>query len=127
VSCSSSPIATAYRTQWRNADSAAKTVLVRPRMDVVKIGPRKFRLRVFAAVFFAGKVAVVQRYARARGVWVRVRRVTLRTRGTGIAPTLISGATFRARVAARTKVRVVLRQAQVGPCYLASRSNVVTA
>jgi hypothetical protein len=67
-----------------------------------------------------------QRYARARGAWVRVRRVTLRARGTGIAPTLISGASFGARVAARTRLRIVLGQAQVGACYLASRSNVVT-
>ena len=57
---------------------------------------------------------------------MRVRSVTLRATGTGVAPTVVSAATFRSRVAARTKVRIVLTKTQVGACYVASRSNVVT-
>ena len=118
---------TVYRADWKSSTSSTVTVSVRPRVTLAKIAPRKFRVRVFAASSFAGKVGVVQRFARVRGVWVRVRYVTLRRMGTGTAPTVVSGATFRARVAARTKVRIVLTKAQVGACYVGSRSNVVTA
>ena len=117
---------TAYQAHWKSSSSTALTVSVRPRMSLAKIAPRKFRVRVFASSSFAGKVAALQRLDRVRGVWVRVRSVTLRATGTGVAPTVVSAATFRSRVAARTKVRIVLTKTQVGACYVASRSNVVT-
>jgi plastocyanin len=116
---------TAYRVQWKGTDSAAVTVKVRPRVKLAKIAPRKFRVRVFAASSFAGKLAVVQRFDSVRGVWVRVRLVTLRAAG-GTAPTVVSAATFSMRAAAGAKLRILLTQAQVGACYVASRSNVVT-
>jgi plastocyanin len=117
---------TAYQARWKSTSGATMTVSVRPRVSLAKIGPRKFRVRVFAASSFADKLAVVQRFDRTRRVWVRVRLVTLRAAGTGTQPTVVSGVTFRARVSARTRVRILLRQAQVGSCYVASRSNVVT-
>jgi plastocyanin len=117
---------TVYRARWKSTNSATVSVSVRPRLSLAKIAPRRFRVRVFAAISFAGKITVFQRFDRLRGRWVRVRFVTLRAIGTAVEPTVISGATFRARLARRTRVRIVLPQAQVGACYRASRSNIVT-
>lgn len=116
---------TVYRVQWRNEESATVTVRVRPRLRLARLAPGRFSLRATAAASFAGKAAVFQRFNRTRGVWVNVRRVTLRATATGIAPTVVSAATFRARVGARVRVRAILPQAQVGACYVAGRSNVV--
>jgi hypothetical protein len=41
----------------------------------------------------------------------------------GIAPTVVSSASFRATVASRLRIRATLPQAQVGGCYAAGTSN----
>jgi plastocyanin len=117
-----------YRARWRTATSAAPAVKVRPRMSLRKLTRSRFSLRVFAAQSFSGRVAVFQRYATARGTWVRVRFVVLRAGGTTtlpLNPSTVSRSTFRARVRAGTRVRAVLGQTQAGACYVAGRSNVV--
>ena len=119
---------TVYRARWRNATSPALTVKVRPRVTLRKLTRGRFTTRVLAAQSFAGKVVVFQRFAVRTQRWVRVRFVVLRAGGTvtlPLNPTTLSRATFRARVRAGTRIRVVLGQAQAGTCYVASRSNVV--
>lgn len=118
---------TVYRVQLRNQTSPTVAVKVRPRLLLGKVGARRFTLRVFASTTFAGKVATFQRYNATLRRWVRVRVVTLRGTTLGVAPTRISAVTFTARVRARTRVRVVLPQGQVGTCYLFGRSNIVRA
>jgi hypothetical protein len=116
---------TTYTVRWKSAASPSVTVKVRPRLRLGKIAPRRYAVRVFAAQSFAGRVAAFQRYNRLRRTWVTVRRVILRP-GTGaVSPTVISSATFSARLRRGLRVRVVLAQAQVGGCYLAGRSNVI--
>lgn len=112
-----------YQAQWRGS-SARATVTVRPRVTLRKLTGGRFAVRVLAAQGFGGKVAVLQRYHVPTASWVRVRYVTLRVLG-GTAPTVISGATVRARIAAGTRVRAVIGAAQVAPCYALGRSNVV--
>jgi hypothetical protein len=56
---------------------------------------------------------------------VKVKRVLLQANTTGVAPTVITSATFRSRIRARLRVRVVLGQAQVGSCYAPGRSNTI--
>lgn len=116
---------TAYTVQLKKATSSAVTVGVRPALRLRKVGRHRYSLRVSAAVSFAGKYATFQRYSRALKHWRGVKRVLLKANTTGVAPTVVSSAKFRARVKARTRVRVVLKQAQVGSCYLAGRSNTI--
>ena len=113
---------TQYRARVRNVTSNTVSVGVSPRLRLTKVTRRKFKVRVFAAQSFAGKVITFQRFRPATGRWTRVRHATLRQVATGT-PTITSGITFRARVPARTLVRVVLSQAQAAPCYQAGRSN----
>lgn len=115
---------TVYQAQWRNVTSAV-TVRVRPRIVLRRLASRRFRVRVLAAQSLAGRAVAFQRYRAATRTWVRVRTVFLRPGGTATAPTVVSAATFRARVRRNLRVRVVMGQAQVGPCYLPGRSNVV--
>ena len=117
---------TAYRARWREATSSATpTVQVRPRITLGKVAPRKFVVRVFAAQSFAGKVVTFQRWNATRGVWVRVRTVTLVDTQAGVDPTVISGRTFTSRVRTRLLVRILMSQDVAGSCYLANRSNVI--
>jgi plastocyanin len=115
---------TAYQARWRNVSSAQATVNVRPRVTLRKLTRARFLVRVAAAQSFGGKVASLQRYVPSQRRWVRVRFVVLRTISTGN-PTIVSGATARARVRAGTRVRAVLGQGQVGACYVAATSNTV--
>jgi plastocyanin len=115
---------TVYQANWRNVSSAQATVNVRPRMTLRKLTRARFLVRVAAAQSFGGKVASLQRYAPSARRWVRVRFVVLRVISTG-SPTIVSGATVRARVRVGTRVRVVLGQGQAGACYVAGTSNTV--
>ena len=117
---------TQYRARVRNLTSSAVAVMVRPRIRLAKVARQRFRVRVLAAQSLAGKVITVQRFRPATGTWARVRHATLRQVAAGT-PTVTSGVTFRARVRARTRLRVVLPQAQASPCYVAARSNTIRA
>lgn len=116
---------TIYTARAKNATSNAVTVNVRPRLRLAKLAPSRYRVRVFAATSFAGKVAIFQRYNAALRRWVKVKLVVLRPSTAGIAPTVVSVSTFRARIKPRVRVRVVLPRTQTGPCYVAGRSNAI--
>lgn len=116
---------TVYTVKFKNLTSRDVTVKVRPRLRLGKVAAHRYSLRVFAAQSFAGKYATFQRYRSALRRWVTVKRVLLRPSPAGVAPTVISAAKFRSRVRAGFRVRVVLRQGQVGSCYLAGRSNTI--
>jgi plastocyanin len=121
-------VITTYQVHWKSAASAAVMVKVRPRVRLRKLAPRRFRVAVSAAQSFAGKTATFQRYSTLRGRWVKVRRLTLRAAGATtlpINPTTVSRRTFRSRVRAGLRVRVLLPKAQVGACYAAGVSNVI--
>jgi plastocyanin len=114
---------TAYTTKSKAATSSAVTVRVRPRLRLARVAPHRYSLRVSAAQSFAGKYANFQRYNGTR--WVAVKSVLLRANTTGVAPTVLSTATFRSAIKARLRVRVVLGTAQVGTCYLPGTSNTI--
>jgi plastocyanin len=115
---------TTYQAKWKTSTSPNVAVKVRPRIQLAKLTAHKYRVRVRAAESFAGKLAEFQRFNKATGTWVRVRRVALKA----IAftpPTQISGATFRSKIKAGRKVRILLRTSQVAPCYVGGHSNVI--
>jgi plastocyanin len=116
---------TAYTVKLKNASTSPVTVKVQPRLRLRKVGRHRFSLTVSAADSFAGKYANFQRYNRATRRWRGVERVLLKANTTGTAPTVLTTAKFRSSIKARLRVRVVLKQTQVGACYLAGHSNTI--
>ena len=114
---------TTYTAKDKTVSSTAATVTVRPVLQLRRVGLRRFTLRVTAASSFAGKYASFQRYNGTLRRWVPVKPVLLRASSVGIAPTVVSSASFRATVASRLRIRATLPQAQVGGCYAAGTSN----
>lgn len=114
-----------YTVKVKNSTSRAARVGVQPRLVLGKVARHQFTVRISAAVSFAGKQVVFQRYRRTLKRWVKVRRVLLRANTTGVAPTVVTSAKFRSKIRTRQKVRVVLGPKQVGACYLVGRSNTI--
>ena len=118
---------TVYTAKSKNVTSRTLTVAVKPRLKLAKVARQKFTLRVTASTSFAGKYATLQRYNTSLRKWVLVRRVLLRPNTSGVAPTVVTAAAFKSSLKARTRIRVLLPQLQVGPSYLPGLSNVVLA
>jgi plastocyanin len=116
---------TTYQTRFRSASSPAVAVRVRPRIRLGKISPRRYSVRVTAAIGFRGRLVYLQRYNATRRTWITARRAALRTVVAGIAPTRTTSVTIRAAFARRVRLRVVMPQAQVGACYAPGRSNTI--
>jgi plastocyanin len=114
---------TAYSAKIKNITSNAMTVRVRPQMRLSRIGSHLYALRVSAAHSFAGKSASFQRYNGTLRRWVAVKTVLLKANATGVAPTVITTASFRSAIKPRLRIRMTLAQAQVGGCYAAGVSN----
>jgi plastocyanin len=120
-------INTIYRADWKNTKSSQLTEKVTPTLALRRVRAGRFSASLMAAQSFVGKYVVLQRYVRARRAWKTVKRVTLRTVKPGTPPAMISSAGFRARVARRTRLRLLLTQAQAGSCYMAARSGTIRA
>jgi plastocyanin len=118
---------TIYQAGWKNAKSAPLTVKVGPAIGLKRIKIGRFKASVTATQSFVGKYVVLQRYVRTRRAWKSVKHVVLKRVKPGTAPTMISSAGFRARVARRTRLRLLLTQAQAGTCYGPARSRTVRA
>lgn len=118
---------TIYQAGWKNTKSAQLTVKVGPVVGLKRIRRGRFTASVAATQSFVGKYVVLQRFVRTRRAWKSVKHVSLRKLKPGIAPTMISSAGFRARVARRTRLRLLLTQAQAGACYGPARSRTVRA
>jgi hypothetical protein len=119
-------IRTVYTATAGNAhDSVA--VNVRPRLRLTHAGPgHRFLLRALAARSLVGKYGVLQRWNRRAQVWVGVRRVYLRAAINGVSPTVVSRATFRARLG-RVSIRVLMPLSQTVPGYTTGSSNAATS
>ncbi len=116
---------TVYTTKVRNTSSPAVTLRVRPRLQLAKVAAHRYAIKVSAAQSFAGKYASFQRYNGTLKRWVAVKSVGLKASSTGVAPTVVSAASFRSTVKTGLRVRVTLSQAQVGSCYAAGLSNTI--
>jgi plastocyanin len=118
---------TTYTTKLRNATSTASTVRVRPLMKLTRVAAHRYSLRVSGGESFGGKYASFQRYNGTTKRWVAVKVVPLKASKLGVAPAVVSVASFRSTVKAGLRVRVTLAQAQVGICYAAGLSNTIRA
>jgi plastocyanin len=118
---------TTYQADWKATKSAALIVKVGPRVVLKRIRRGRFSAAVTANQSFVGHYVVLQRYVRARRAWKSVKRVVLKTVKPGVAPAMVSSVGFRARVARRTRLRLLLTQVQAGTCYGPARSTTVRA
>jgi plastocyanin len=116
---------TIYTLKLRNTTSSPITDKVRPRLRLARVAAHRYSLRVTAAATFAAKYASFQRLNSLTHRWVAVKTVRLVANNSGVAPTVISTASFRSTIKTGLPVRVVLGQAQVGTCYLAGTSNTI--
>jgi hypothetical protein len=116
-------IRTVYRARVGRSVSSTVTIQTRPAIRFEQLSANRFNVWTIAMRFFRGAKGRMERFSRASGKWVLVRRVTLQR---GSAPQganfAYSEATFRARVPVGTLVRFVLPRDQVAPCYLAGYS-----
>lgn len=116
---------TSYTVKSKNSTSLASTVKVQPLLQLRKVARHRFSLQVSAAQSFAGKYATFQRYSARLKHWRRVKRVLLHANTAGVAPTVLTTARFRSSIRSRLRVRVLLKQTQVGACYAAGASNTI--
>jgi len=116
-----------YQATWRNAKSVQLTEKVEPQFSFRRVRAHRFAVSVAAAQGFVGKFVVLQRYHAGKRMWKTVKRVRLSNAKPGVAPTVISSASFGASVPRRTRLRLLSGQDQVGTCYAATRSAVVRA
>jgi plastocyanin len=116
---------TAYTVKSKSSTSLAATVKVKPLLKLRKTRKHRYALVISAADSFAGKYATFQRYVASSKHWRGVKRVLLKANTTGVAPTVLTTAKFRSSLKARIRIRVVLKQTQVGACYLAGTSNTI--
>lgn len=116
---------TVYTVKSKSSTSLGSTVDVQPLLQLRKVARHRFALKVSAAQSFAGKYATFQRYSAALKKWRGVKQVRLKANSTGTAPTVLTTANFRSSIKPKVRVRILLKQAQVGTCYAAGHSNTV--
>jgi plastocyanin len=118
---------TLYTAQAKTATSPGVTVLAKPKLTLTRPAKGRFALVVRGAISFSGRAVVLQRWNATLKRWVNVKSALLVRGPAATAPTILSKATFRATVKARTRLRVSISQFQAGACYRAAVSNVVLA
>jgi len=118
---------TLYTAQAKTATSPGRTVLAKPRLTLTKPAKGRFVVAVRGAISFSGRAVVLQRWNATLKTWVNVKSTLLVKGPAATAPTIVSKATFRAAVKARTRMRVSISQFQAGSCYRPNVSNVLLA
>jgi hypothetical protein len=110
-----------FRARWNNVQSNAITISAPApvQMNLTKLPRNRFRLWVFADANLAGKFVALQRLASGR--WTHVRRQRLATGGVrGF------GGRFETTFVVRKRglrLRVVVPQQAVAPCYAAATTE----
>jgi hypothetical protein len=116
-------VGTTYQATLKNVKSPAVAIAVRPLLQLTKGAHSTWTAKVTAGQSLTGKAVLFQRYAKLRKRWVQVKRVVLGTATPGTTkPTVIMTASFKAKLARGTRVRLAISKAQAGPCYVAATS-----
>jgi hypothetical protein len=111
-------IDTSYEAKLKGSTSPAVAVKVAPLLMLKRLALGKFSVSVSAAQSFVGRYVVFQRRRNAK--WVTLKQVTLTSVRTTTAPTQVSSASFRLKLPAGVRLRMVLPAAQAGSCYAAA-------
>jgi hypothetical protein len=125
-----SPLAaTSYQATNKNIKSATVAVTVRPLLQLVKVARNSYTAKVTVGMSLKGKAVMFQRYSKLRKRWIQVKRVLLanETVGPAAKPLVVDSVSFKAKLAKKTRVRLLISAAQAGPCYLSVGSNVLRA
>ena len=109
----------------RNATGNAVLVRVRPTLKLVRVAAHRYSLRAVSAETFAGKYVAIQRYNGTKRRWVAVKVVPLAVGKAGVAPSIVTTATFRSTLKTGLRMRATMTQAQVGSCYAPTLSNTI--
>jgi hypothetical protein len=121
-------LATTYQATFKNAKSTTVAVTVRPLLQLTRVARGSFAAKATAGVSLKGKLVLFQRYSKLRKRWVQVKKVVLLVEAPGPAkPTIVTSASFRAKVALKSRVRLLISKAQAAPCYVTATSNVARA
>ena len=119
---------TTYQATFKNVKSPTVPVAVRPVLLLTRLARGSYAAKVTVGQTLKGKAVLFQRYSTLRKRWVQVKRVVLTVEAPGPAkPTVIDSASFKAKVALKTRVRLLISTVQAGPCYLSASSNSVRA
>ena len=120
---------TTYQATFKNVKSTTTVaVAVRPVLQLTRVARGSYTAKVTVGKSLKGKAVLFQRYSTLRKRWVQVKRVLLTTEAPGPAkPTVVDSASFRAKVALKARVRLLISTAQATPCFLTATSNVVRA
>jgi hypothetical protein len=121
----SSLITTSYRANWDGKASNAVTVRARPGVTVRQSARTRFFVGVLALKSFEGRVGLLERFERARGRWLLVKRFRFTDSGSNTGVTIGTTARVPAFVRRGTLVRAVLPRSSAAPCYLAGYSNLL--
>jgi plastocyanin len=113
-------VRTTYEAVYDNAQSATKTISLRPRLTFQKVGRHQYLVVVLGARSFAGKRIDIAR--RVGGRWVVFRSATI---GRIARTSTTSVVYFTTTVPAGTQLRAFLRQSEAGSDYLAGQSNFI--
>ncbi|MGB2874649.1 MAG: hypothetical protein WBB76_04155 [Gaiellaceae bacterium] len=117
---------TVYQAKWKSTTSGKVTTDVTPVVELTRVAAGSFTAKVTAGLDLKGKWVLFQRFSKLRKRWVQVKKVVLSASALRTAkPTVISSAAFKAKVARRTRVRLLLSKSQAAPCYLGAPSNIV--
>jgi hypothetical protein len=113
---------TSYQATYKNVKSASVPVTVKPVLALTRSGTT-WTAKVTAGQALTGKAVLFQRYVRLHKRWKQVKRVLLTASAAGPAkPTMISSATFTAKLVRGTRVRLLITTAQAAPCYVTATS-----
>jgi hypothetical protein len=118
---------TSYQATQKNTKSPVVAVTVAPVVKLVRVKRGSYTVSVTSAIDLKGKAILLQRYSKKRKRWVQAKRVLLTKTTPGTKPTMVSSASFTAKVAKGVRVRAAISKAQAAPCYIAATSNSVRA
>ncbi|HSB38219.1 MAG TPA: hypothetical protein VLD13_03950 [Gaiellaceae bacterium] len=120
-------IGTTYRGNFKNGTSQPVAVTVKPVLELKRVARGSFTANVTAGQALTGKYVLFQRYKKLRRRWAQVKRIALKTALAGTKPTVVSSVSFKSKLPAGTRVRVMISKAQAGPCYLQAASKSLRA
>lgn len=118
-------VQTVYVASTARSSTPPLAINVRPRLRLAFLSRTRGVVRASAAQSFLHRYGLVQFWSPRRDVWVSVKRVRMTRLVAGIAPTVVSQATFRLRVRHGLRVRVLMPRSQTRPGYTSGTSNIV--
>ena len=121
-------ISTGYQASFKNVNSPAAAVAVRPLLELTKVATGSYSAKLTAGQALSGKFVLFQRYRKLKKRWVQVKRLALGTAVPGATkPAMVSTVAFKASLPRGTRVRMAITAKQTGSCYAAATSKTLRA